>query len=91
MVTIDQFLNLPGNREKWERYIISPKHPLGPFNDVPLSFGHPLVNAHFRFAYDILDILGDINTVFQMKYSFVNYFWEYTVCLCSMSQSSFIN
>ena len=74
--TVEQFLNLSDNREKWVRYIASPSHPLGQVKDVPFSFNHPLVDAHFRFAFDILDILADINTVFQMKNSFVNYFWE---------------
>ena len=67
--TLDQFLNLSDNREKWVRYIASPSHPLGQVKDVPLSFNHPLVNAHFRLAFDIHDILADINTVFQMKFS----------------------
>ena len=79
--TVEEFLKLPGILEKWEAYIATPTHPLGVLKDVIFSFQHPLVNAHFRFSLFILDILGDLNTLFQTKYSFVNYFWEYLVVL----------
>ena len=63
--TVEQFLNMPDNREKWVRYTASPSQPLGQVKEVLFSFAHPLVYAHFRFTFDILDILADINTVFQ--------------------------
>ena len=56
---------------------MSPKHPLGQVKDVHLSFSHPLVNAHFRFAIFLLDILGEMNTIFQVEYGFVHNFMEY--------------
>ena len=68
--TIDAFMDIPNNREKWEQHITSSKHPLGPLKDVQFSFKHPLVNAHFRFALFVLDVLGEINTIFQTKYGF---------------------
>ena len=53
--------------------------PIGPIKDVPFSFQHPLVDAHFRFATSIFEVLGRINEIFQGKYGFVHYFWEYMV------------
>ena len=31
---------------------------------------NPLINAHFRFALSVLEVLGEINTIFQTKYGF---------------------
>ena len=67
---IDAFTGLPGNREKWVRHIATSKYPLGPIKDVLFSFTHPLINAHFRFALYILEVLGVNNTIFQAKYGF---------------------
>ena len=78
---VDEFLNQGDNRTKWTKYISTPPHHLGEMTDVVFSFRHPLVSAHFKFALYILDILADLNTIFQRKYSFVNYFWEYLVVL----------
>ena len=78
---IEKYMNLRGNREKWAHHISTPKHPLGQIKDVPFSFKHPLVRAHFHFAKDILDILGDLNEMFQAKYAFINNMWE---CLVSL-------
>ena len=75
--TIDAFMDIPNNREKWEQHITSSKHPLGPLKDVQFSFKRPLVNAHFRFALFVLDVLGEINTIFQTKYGFFQNLWEY--------------
>ena len=72
-------MNLRGVRDKWTSYISTPKHPLGEVKDVFFSFTHPLVDAHFQFAFFVLDILGNINTIFQMKYGFILNFWEYLV------------
>ena len=58
---------------------LNSKAPLGEVKDVFFSFTHPLVDAHFQFAFFMLDILGDINTMFQLKYAFVPNFWEYLV------------
>ena len=77
--TVDVFINLRGVREKWSSYISTPKHHLGEVKDVFFSFTHPLVDAHFQFAFFVLDILGNINTIFQMKYGFILNFWEYLV------------
>ena len=75
--TIERFMNLRGNREKWNQFLATQKFPLGEIKDVPFSFDHPLVRAHFQFAKDLLDILGDLNELFQMKYSFVNNLWDH--------------
>ena len=63
---VEAFLDSDENRAKWIRYVTSPSNNnLGPLKDVPLTFEHPLVNAHFRFALFVLDILAEINTIFQ--------------------------
>ena len=80
---IEEFLNIPANREKWIQHVSTAKHPLGQIKELRLSFKHPLVDAHFRFAKDILDILGDLNELFQVRYAFVNNLWE---CLVSLHQ-----
>ena len=80
---IEEFLNIPANREKWIQHVSAAKHPLGQIKELRLSFKHPLVDAHFRFAKDILDILGDLNELFQVRYAFVNNLWE---CLVSLHQ-----
>ena len=79
--TVEAFLNEGDNRRKWARYISTPQHPLGTIKDVPFSFKQPLVNAHFQFAWYVLDILGRINEIFQVKYGFVHDFLEYLVSL----------
>ena len=79
---IEDFLNFDGMREKISNYLESSKHPLGALKDVPFSFTDHLVNAHFDFAFFVLDILGEINTIFQEKYGFVPYLWEYITSLC---------
>ena len=79
--TIEAFLNDGDNLNKWARYISAPEHPLGEIKDVRFSFQHPLVNAHFQFAWYVLDLLGNINEIFQVKYGFVHDFWEYLVSL----------
>ena len=76
---VEAFLNINNNREKWLQHITSSDTPLGPIKNVPFSFQHSLVNAHFRLAKAILEILGDINEIFQRKYGFVHDFWEYMV------------
>ena len=68
--TIDAFMNIQSNRERWKHHIATSKYPLGPIKDVPFSFKNPLINAHFRFALSILEVLGEINTIFQTKYGF---------------------
>ena len=60
--TVEAFLNQGDNRSKWEEYISTPSHHLGAITDVFFSFNNPLVSAHFKFAFFILDTLGDINT-----------------------------
>ena len=72
-------MNQGQNRIKWRQHISNPQHPLGAIKDVPFSFTNYLVDAHFQFAFFVLDLLGDINTIFQMKYGFVQNFWEYLV------------
>ena len=69
---IEAFLIEGNNMEKWMTHVSSSKHLLGQIRDVPLSFKTPLVMAHFRFAAFILDVLGRINEIFQVKYAFVN-------------------
>ena len=81
--TVEAFMNLKGNRDKWSQYISTPKHPLGAIKDVFFSFKHPLVDAHFRFAFFDLDLLGGLNTIFQMKYAFIPNIWEYLVVFTS--------
>ena len=78
---IEAFLNEGNNREKWERHVASSKHPLGQIKNVPFSFGNELVKAHFEFALVILDILGEINQVYQVKYGFLPYFMDYLASL----------
>ena len=78
---IERFMNLRGNREKWNQFLATQKFPLGEIKDVPFSFDHPLVRAHFQFAKDILDILGDLNELFQMKNAFINNLWDYMASL----------
>ena len=34
-----------------------------------------MIVAHFKFASFLFDVLGDINEIFQAKYSFVDHFW----------------
>ena len=70
-------MNLRGNREKWVQHLATSKFPLGPIKDVPFSFRNPLINAHFRFALAVLEVLGEINTIFQTKYGFFPNLWEY--------------
>ena len=79
--SIDAFMRIPNNREKWEEHIATSKKPLGQIKDVRFSFTNPLVNAHFRFALFVLDVLGEINTIFQAKYSFFQNLWEYVPSL----------
>ena len=67
--------------EKWRTHVSSSKYPLGQIKDVPFSLMNGLVKAHFQFAAFILDLLGRINEIFQVKYAFVNYCWE---CLLSL-------
>ena len=74
---IEAFLDFEGMREKWNAHLRTAKHPLGAIGDVVLSFGNPLVKAHFQFACYILDGMGEINTIFQEKYAFIPYSWEY--------------
>ena len=74
---IEAFLNHDGMRDKFVTYLGSSKHPLGALRDVYFSFTHPLVDAHFQFALFVLDILGEINTIFQEKYGFIPNLWEY--------------
>ena len=81
--TIAEFVNLPGNRDKWAQHISTAKFPLGQIKELPFSFKHPLIDAHFRFAKFILDILGDLNEMFQVRYAFVNNLWD---CLVSLHQ-----
>ena len=45
----------------------------------PLSLQRPLVDAYFRFASSLFEVLGRINEIFRGKYGFVHYFWEYMV------------
>ena len=56
--TIDEFMNIQSNRERWEHHIVTSKYPLGPIKDVPFSFKNPLINAHFRFVLSVLEVLG---------------------------------
>ena len=72
---VDAFLNNGNNREKWETHIATSKNPLGQIKDIPFSFGNSLIVAHFKFASFLFDVLGDINEIFQAKYSFVDHFW----------------
>ena len=67
--------------EKWRTHVSSSKYLLGQIKDVPFSLMNGLVKAHFQFAAFILDLLGRINEIFQVKYAFVNYCWE---CLVSL-------
>ena len=78
---VDAFLNEANNMEKWRTHVSSSKYPLGQIKDVPFSLMNGLVKAHFQFAAFILDLLGRINEIFQVKYAFVNYCWE---CLLSL-------
>ena len=55
--------------------------PLGEIKDLFFSFENPLVLAHFKFASEIFDMLGEVNEIFQRKYGFINYHWEYLVTL----------
>ena len=57
------------------------KTSLGQIKDVLFSFGNELVKAHFEFALVILDILGEINQVYQVKYGFLPYFMDYLASL----------
>ena len=66
---------------KWREHISSSKCNLGPIKDIPFSLQHPIINAHFKFAKAIFAVLGNINEVFQGKYGFIHYFWEYMVPL----------
>ena len=74
--TVEAFMNLRGVCDKWASHISTPKHPLGEVKDVFFSFTHPLIDAHFQFAFFAFDILGDINTMFQLKYAFILNSWE---------------
>ena len=76
-------MNLRGVRDKWASHISTPKHPLGEVKDVFFSFKRPLVDAHVSFAFFVLDILGNINMIFQMKYGVILNFWEYLVVFTS--------
>ena len=58
-----------------------PEFPLGAIKDVRFSFQDPLVFAHFQFASFILGLLARINEIIQVKYGFVNDFWQYLVSL----------
>ena len=78
---VDAFLNINQNRQKWARHIASSKHPLGQVRDVFTTFEHPLVIAHFKFAHFILNVLAEINTIFQAKYGFITDFWDYLMSL----------
>ena len=74
---VEAFLDFDTNRDKWASHLRSARTPLGPLRNIPLSFGHPLVRAHFQFALFVLNVLAEINTIFQEKYAFVPYLWEY--------------
>ena len=74
---IDEFMSFQNNREKWRQHISTSKHPLGPIQEVPFSFREPLIKAHFKFALFVLDVLGEINTIFQAKYGLLPDLWEY--------------
>ena len=78
-------MNLREVRDKWASHISTPKHPLGEVKDVFFSFTHPSVDAHFQFAFFMLDILGDINTMFQTKHAFVMNFWGISGCFSPVS------
>ena len=80
---IDEFLDFDGTRGKWNAHLGTAKHPLGALGNDPLSFGNTLVKAHFQFACYILDVLGEINTIFQEKYSFVPIFGNFSGLLAS--------
>ena len=69
--TVEAFMNQGDNPSKWAEYFATPSRHLGEVKDVFFSFTHPLVDAHFQFAFFMLDILGDINTIFQLKYAFI--------------------
>ena len=74
---VDAFLNTNQNRQKWARHIATSKHPLGQIKDVFTTFEHPLVMAHFKFAHFVLDVLAEINTIFQAKCGFITDFWDF--------------
>ena len=53
---VEAFLDSDDNRAQWIRYsLTASEHPLGPLQNIPLTFGNPIVNAHFRFALFLLD------------------------------------
>ena len=35
------------------------------------------MSAHFKFALFILEILAEVNTIYQAKYGFLPFFFEY--------------
>ena len=48
-----------------------------------MSFHRPLIDAHFRFALFVLDILAEVNTIFQERFGFLPHFWKYVAALRS--------
>ena len=83
-------MRIEENMDKWIRHISTSKFSLGAIKEVPFSFSNPIANAHFRFAFFILDVLGQVNELFQAKYSFVNYCWEWLLSLFSFLKSELL-
>ena len=79
--TVEAFVRTGKNMQKWREHISSSTFPVGQIKDAVFSFKNPLIDAHFRFASYIFDRLGDVNELFQVKYGFVHYFWEYMIPL----------
>ena len=57
--SIDAFMNIPNNRERWEQHIATYKNPLGQIKDVPFSFTHPSSTRIFGLHCWCLMFLGD--------------------------------